>query len=213
IIYAHFDCNQTVFSYEIFFHEINTQNISTLLDDNDIEITSFPLLHSIPTVGFRFQEKDRDLNIRPEAIQKYNFDIETIKRIKKGDDVTLNDHTVIANSELTLAPFRKRSFAYCSDTAFFPEIVEHIREVDILYHEATFSHIDEENAKVAMHSTTTQAATIAKKASVKLLLIGHFSSRYFDFQSLLKEARSQFDDTILAEEGTVYRIDLERKSH
>ncbi|HWY35296.1 MAG TPA: MBL fold metallo-hydrolase, partial [Nitrosopumilaceae archaeon] len=94
-----------------------------------------------------------------------------------------------------------RSYAYCSDTCYFEEIIDQIKEVDLLYHEATFLNNMLERAKMTFHSTALQAATIAKKAEVKRLLLGHFSARYPDLDGHLAEAREIFNNTLLAIEG------------
>jgi ribonuclease Z len=99
-----------------------------------------------------------------------------------------------------------RSYAYCSDTAFSEDIIPYIHGVDLLYHEATFLHNMAANAREKMHSTALEAATIAGRAKVKKLLIGHFSARYDDLQPLLDEARTIFPCTELAEDGKKFDI-------
>ncbi|MFH1160788.1 MAG: ribonuclease Z [bacterium] len=101
---------------------------------------------------------------------------------------------------------RKRAYAYCSDTAYDERIIKYIREVDLLYHEATFLQDMAGAAREKLHSTTLEAATIALKGRVKKLLIGHFSARYDDLQPLLEEARSVFPETWLAEDGTTFKL-------
>ncbi len=96
---------------------------------------------------------------------------------------------------------KPRSYAYCSDTCYDERIIEFIKGVDLLYHEATFMHDMLQRATETFHSTALQAATIAKKAEVNKLIIGHYSARYKDLQPLLDEAKTIFDNTILAIEG------------
>lgn len=99
-----------------------------------------------------------------------------------------------------------RSYAYCSDTAYSENTVHYVRQVDLLYHEATFLHDLASVAREKFHSTALEAATIASRAEVRKLLIGHFSARYDDPSPLLEEARSVFPETELAEDGK--KIDI-----
>ena len=123
-----------------------------------------------------------------------------INRIKNGEDYICEDGTVVPNGRLTI-PAVSRSYAYCSDTMFYPEIVEQIRNVDLLFHESTFSEAEKARARSTMHSTARQAAEIARMAEVKRLIIGHFSARYEDDSCLLTEAKDVFTNTILADEN------------
>lgn len=99
-----------------------------------------------------------------------------------------------------------RSYAYCSDTGYSEQIIPYIREVGLLYHEATFMQNLAAVAADKFHSTAMEAASIAMQARVKKLLIGHFSARYEDVEPLLAEARSVFAETYAAEEGIVLNI-------
>jgi ribonuclease Z len=99
-----------------------------------------------------------------------------------------------------------RKYAYCSDTKFDKEIVSHIANADLLYHESTFMEAERERATLTSHSTTTDAATIGKMAQVKQLLLGHYSVRYFDLNPLLEEAKKTFEPSMLSEEGKTYEI-------
>jgi ribonuclease Z len=107
---------------------------------------------------------------------------------------------------LTTPPTPPRQFAYCSDTIFRPELSEMVKGVDLLFHEATYPESLLYRAKQTYHSTAREAAEVAKKAQAKKLCIGHFSARIYDEESLLKEARDVFQNTVLANEGL--RIDL-----
>ncbi len=100
----------------------------------------------------------------------------------------------------------RRSYAYCSDTAYTEGIIQYVQEVDLLYHEATFMKDMAKAAAEKLHSTTVEAATLALKSRVKKLLIGHFSARYDDLQPLLEEAREIFPATYLAEDGETFSL-------
>ena len=126
--------------------------------------------------------------------------------MKEGEDLRLPDGTVIANAELTVDPPPPRSYAYCSDTAYAPQLVDPLRGVDLLYHEATFTEAMADRAKETRHSTAKQAAMLAKEAGVGRLLLGHFSSRYKNSMVLLEEALPIFPDTLLSNEGEIFTV-------
>jgi ribonuclease Z len=132
-------------------------------------------------------------------------------KVKQGADLTLADGTVVPNHDLTLPPPLPRAYAYCSDTAFAPELVPHLQGVDLLYHEATFTEQLSGRARETLHSTAAQAATMARDAGVGRLLLGHFSSRYKSEQALLQEALPIFPRTEAAREGQRYSV-MERKT-
>jgi len=96
---------------------------------------------------------------------------------------------------------KARSYAYCSDTAYSEEIIPYIQGVTLLYHEATFMQGMAAIAAEKLHSTAKEAGTIANKAKVGKLLLGHFSARYEDLNPLLEEAKSIFPSTYIPEEG------------
>jgi ribonuclease Z len=139
-------------------------------------------------------------------IDFYKIPLNAIPAIKNGENYITSDGEVVANNRLTLPPTPSRTYAYCSDTAPFDKIIPIIQGVDLLFHEATFAKSETIRAKNTMHSTAEQAATIAKEAGVKKLIIGHFSARYTDEKVLLKEACSIFENTLLANEDLCIEI-------
>lgn len=197
--------------YPIHFHILDTSKHQLIFEDNQLEVYSIPLQHRVPVSGFVFREKQRPRNILPEKIEAYHIPVSEIKKIKEGADYQLPNGTIIPNAELTQAPPRPRSYAYCSDTTYAPEIIPYIKGVDILYHEATYLQEDEAIAKQNSHTTAVQAARIAKAAEVEKLVIGHFSSRYKDGTLFEQEARTIFPDTIAAEDGMVLEVPFRRE--
>ncbi len=193
--------------YELCFHRIQCRRTALIYEDRNIEVTSLPLLHRIPTCGFLFREKPKERNILKEKIREYNIPIRKIVEIKRGSDLELSDGTVIPNRDLTLPPRRPRSYAYCSDTRPNEAIIPLIRNVDILYHETTFLHEDAKLAHETFHTTSRQAAKLAKKAGARRLLIGHFSSRYKDLSEFETEAKQVFPDTVAVNDGDVFKVD------
>ena len=183
-----------------------------LFEDDKVSVLPVPLKHRTLTYGYVFREKKKLLNIEKAKIQAYKFGIADLVKIKHGEDFITENGEVIPNKKLTLSPYHPRSYAYISDTVFDPDLVDQIRGVDLLFHEATFAGRDEKLARETLHSTATQAATIAKKAGVGKLLIGHFSSRYRDHSHLVEEAREIFSPTEGVNDGDVYSLPLERES-
>ncbi|MCB0396492.1 MAG: ribonuclease Z [Flavobacteriales bacterium] len=194
--------------FELHYHAVAPQTGIVLIDDDTVNVTTIALNHRIPCTGFLFKEKPARPNIRKEAIRKYDIPVDAIGSIKDGAPYTTSEGKIIPNSELVIPPPLPRSFAYCSDTAYSESIIDVIHGVDLLYHEATFTSDLEDRARETHHSTAAQAAEIARKAEVRQLVIGHFSARYKDATPLLNEARTIFSDTLLAEEGQHYPVDV-----
>jgi ribonuclease Z len=202
-------------TFEIAIHKFQHRRPAMIYQDTNIEVTTIPLKHRIPTCGFLFREKQTPRNIKKEMVEKYQIPIREIVKIKDGKDFKTDDGQTIPNSELTLPPFCTRAYAYCSDTAYSEKIIDLVRSVDILYHETTFLHEDVDLAAESLHSTSRQAAEIALKANVGELLIGHFSSRYKNYEAFEKEAREIFPETTAVKDGDVFsiaRIREKRKS-
>ncbi|MFP4620056.1 MAG: ribonuclease Z [Bacteroidales bacterium] len=193
-------------NYNIRFHPLNPHEKELIYEDNRIEIHSFPLKHKVPTSGFLFTEKPRLPNIKKSYVKKYNIAVKDIHHIKSGGDYTISNGKIIPHEEITEPPYRRRSYAFCSDTAYNEKMLPVIHNVDILYHEATFQEEHKEEAEKTLHSTAKQAAEIAKKAQANKLIVGHFSARYKKIDNLLNEAREIFQDTIPAEDGLIYEI-------
>lgn len=190
----------TELNFPINFHHLKSGR-NTIHEDKTLKVMSFPLEHRIPCWGFSFHEQQKQRNILPEKIAEYAIPLSEIANIKNGKDYTTSNGDTIANEELTTPPPSPRSYAFCSDTIYNEKLVPYIDSVDLLYHEATFASNLEKRASTTFHSTTTQAAQIAKKAKVKKLMIGHFSSRYKETDELLEEAQSVFENTIAAYDG------------
>ncbi|MEO0628449.1 MAG: ribonuclease Z [Bacteroidota bacterium] len=171
-----------------------------LFDHGDLGISYFPLQHRIPTAGYLLEERRRQPNIRPEQLERFQIPFSKIKEIKAGASYETADGQIIPNEELVMAAPEPRSFAYCSDTRYFPELSNWVSQVDLLYHEATFLHEMQDRAIETKHTTALEAATLAKDAQVSKLIIGHFSSRYPKEEVLVTEARTVFPETVGARE-------------
>ena len=187
-------------TYPVVFHAFETKEPTLVYEDRSLTVTTIPLRHRMPTCGFLFVEKPRPNHIIREMIDFYQIPVYELNRIKNGADYVTPDGETIPNSRLTRPSDPPRSYAYCSDTLPLASIVEQVRGVDLLFHEATFVEEDAARAKETYHTTASQAASIARESGVKRLLLGHFSALYDNEELLLEQARSVFPETLLAKE-------------
>jgi len=192
--------------FKLFFHPLNFKKPQVIFEDHKLSVSSFPLTHRIPCCGFRFDEKPAQPNLIKAQIKKYQIPIADMKHIKAGEDFTTPGGEIIPNNLLVTPARHPRSYAYCSDTAYSEKIAEAVKNVDLLYHEATFAEADLKTAAETFHSTGMQAAQTAKMANAKKLLIGHFSGRYKTTDDILSEARSVFPETYVVTDNDVYDI-------
>jgi ribonuclease Z len=193
--------SQTSLNYPLEFKATNPEKKEMLLEISGFTIHSFPLKHRIPCTGFLFVQNPLSRHLIPEQIEFHQVPVNTFKSIQQGSDYTKPDGTVIANKQLTRDAHKTISYAYCSDTAPFPELISHIKGVDWLYHEATFLNELKNRAIDTFHSTAFDAGNVASKAGVKNLIIGHYSSRYKEVQQLEYEAASVFANVSSAFDG------------
>lgn len=189
--------------FQVIFHPIDTETKTVLYEDKYIIIESIPLSHRIPCCGFLFKEKQKSNVLLPDKCRSYGIPPQEYGKIKNGADYVLPDGTIISNSELASCDFLPRSYAYCSDTTYYPAIIEQIKDVMLLYHEATFIEKDATQAEIKGHSTARQAAMIARDANAHQLAIGHYSTRYDDENILLAEAQSIFPNTVASQENMI----------
>jgi ribonuclease Z len=193
-------------SFKIIFHRLEKGVREIIFDDDALTVETIPLSHKIRCSGFLFKEK-----MKPRRIDKTKLPegllLQQVIGLKRGDDVVDENGNVLhRNNDLTLPPRKSRSYAYCSDTEFDRNFIDQIKNVDLLYHEATFVESDESKARETKHSTAKQAATVAQLADVGSLLLGHFSARYRDLVPILEEARTIFPNSRLALEGEEFTI-------
>lgn len=193
-------------SYTLDFLDTEDTKEHVVLDNEHFQIISFPLSHRIPCTGFKVVEKKGALKLLRELLPEV-FPIPFLVKLKNGEDVVDPISQKVYRSEDYTSPgLPEKSFAYCSDTCYTEKTMQHVKGVDLLYHEATFSNELEKRAKKTFHSTAKEAALIAKGAGVKKLLIAHFSSRYKDLDIFELEAREVFKPTFLVEQFKEYSI-------
>lgn len=211
ILNKHLEYFERNVSFKIIYHHLKPKVSELIFEDEKIKIETIPLQHRIPTCGFKFTEKPHLRNLKKNVVLDYNIPISKIQGIREGEDFIDDNNEVISNQKLTLPPYKNRSYAYCTDTAYSEKIIPIIQEVDLLFHEATFRKNMKRQAKLTSHSTSEDAAKIAKMANVGKLIVGHFSARYKDVNPIINEAREIFPNTFSAEDGEKYKIELKRK--
>ena len=206
ILELQFKLSATVVKFEIVYFETQNKTPEVILETNDVVVETIVLNHRIPTTGFKFTEKQRLRKINKEIAQELNILPQEYALIKKGFDFTDSKGKVHKAEDLTTDADVPKSYAYCSDTLADGSYLSSLGNVDTLYHESTFMHEMHDRAQETFHTTSLQAATIAKEKGAKKLLIGHFSSRYKTLEALLDEAKFGFENTQLALEGKTFEI-------
>lgn len=200
-----FFCNGL--EYEVTFHEVDTSVAGIVYEDKSVIVKSIPLNHRIACCGYMFSEKPTLPHIRRDMIDFYRIPECYRNNIKNGADWITPEGEVIPNNRLTEPAAAPRSYAYCSDTKYLPELYKLVYGVNLLYHEATYCSENESRASLYYHSTAKQAATVALNAKAKSLLLGHFSARYDNENAILNEARNIFPNTYLANEMSVFDVE------
>ncbi|MDR1791887.1 MAG: ribonuclease Z [Bacteroidales bacterium] len=194
-------------TFPLIFHPLKkSKKASVIWSEKELEIVTFPLLHSIPANGFIFKEKKVSVKIKPELLAKHSLTTKQKGKVIRGHDYITHRGEVFKNKDITYIEEKIKSFSYCSDTAYTESFIDYIKGTDLLYHEATFMEDLAEVAAKKQHSTAKQAAAVALKADAKQLLIGHYSARYVNIHPLLEEAQSIFPNTIAAQEGHIEQI-------
>lgn len=192
--------------YKVEFHAVDTTKQQVIFEDRSLTVESIPLQHRIECAGFLFREKPTLPHIRRDMIDFYGIPVSQINNIKNGADWTTSEGEVIHNDLLTYPSEPPRSYAYCCDTRYVPTLYKNVKDVDLLYHDSTYDNKYADRAKLYYHSTSAQAAHVAKKAHVRQLMLGHYSARYENEEGLLREARAIFPNTLLAKEGLVVSV-------
>ena len=199
--------------FQIDLHELHCTSPELVAETRTLELLAFPLHHRIETYGFIVREKEPAFNVKKDCIEKYGLSLAEIGTLKRGEDVvrTRGDETeTVPASEAAYRPYVPRSYAYCSDTAPFPELSSWVRGVDLLYHEATYPVEMKELAEKTFHSTTEDAAKCALEAGAGKLVIGHYSSRFSDLSPFYGQASAIFPETVLARELDTIEVPMKR---
>jgi ribonuclease Z len=196
------------FGFNINFIELKKSENRIIYEDKFIYIETFPLLHKIQTHGFIIREKEKERKFKKSAKDLPFMKLEYIHLLKKGENVTTDSGKLLLSELYTEKPNPSFSYAYCSDTIYDENIIKYIKNVTVLYHEATFTEKNLELAKTTMHSTAKQAAKIAKLASVAKLYLGHLSSRYSDVEEHEQEAKQIFENSEYVYDGMKFLVEI-----
>lgn len=206
IIRIQLEIGGTRLNFGLNFMELDGKNPSLLFEDKMIEIHTFPLKHRVPTNGFVIKEKRKEYTLLGELFKADGLSLTFIQKFKKGENVVDEDGKTYYFEDYTTPPPPTKSYAYCSDTIYYENLLSYISGVDLLYHEATFTEEFRERARATFHSTAKDAATIALKSNVKKLLLGHLSARYENGDDHLNEAKTIFENVEVVEDGNCYEI-------
>ncbi len=193
-------------NYQLFFHELESKSSELIFEDDKVEVYTIPLNHRVYTNGFLFKEKPAERKLDMNAVLNAQIDKSYFRKLKQGFDVENEKGEIISNALLTKNPPKPKSYAFCSDTLFHPEIIPVIDNVNAIYHESTFLEKHRHLCEQTKHSTAKQAAEIAKQANAKTLILGHYSTRYDDLNLFKEEAQTVFKNVELAEDGVVFNI-------
>ena len=194
----------TSMCYPLHIHHIC--EAATLVDNEKITIKCFPTDHRIECYGFSFEQKKQARKLDLPKAKEYSIPSAFYDRLKNGEDYITKEGVTVQNEWVTAPAAPGKKYAFCADTRYDESLIPHIEGFDMIYHETTYLDHLYERAESRFHSTTRQAATLAKKAGVKKLLIGHFSSKYDTLEEFESETRSVFPNTELALEGVCFEI-------
>jgi ribonuclease Z len=188
-------------NFKLIFHVLSSKESELVYEDEKVSVHTIPLDHRVYTNGYLFKEKPFERKLDIQKAEALNIDKAYFRKLKQGADVVNEQGELIANSAVTLEGHQPKSYAFCSDTAYKEDIVPLIKDVDVLYHESTFLEDHEYLCVKTKHSTAKQAAMIALKANTKLLILGHYSTRYGGLEGFKTEAETVFKNVLLAEDG------------
>ncbi len=204
IIELQLKLSNTILPYQLYFHTIVKEGL--LLVGSNYEVSCFNTNHRIECYGFVFCEKKKNRKLNLEKIKEFEIPTSFYKKLEEGIDYTTKNNRIIKNSDVTFPPPIGKTYAYCADTKYDEAIIPFVHGADMIYHETTYLDNLKERAELRFHSTSKQAAWIAKKAGVKKLLIGHFSSKYAELDEFEKECKEVFENTAIAQEGVSYYV-------
>lgn len=194
----------TTLPFLLYFHTITKEDV--LVDDPKFIIRCFHTNHRIECYGFSFTEKKKPRKLDVEKVRAAGIPATYYKRLEEGMDYTTKDDKLIKNEEVTTKAPKGKTYVFCADTKYDENLIPYIQDADLIYHETTYLDNLQERAELRFHSTSKQAAKMAKKGKVKKLLIGHFSSKYPELDEFEIEAREVFENTEIAVEGVTYKV-------
>ena len=191
-------------TFEIYMHEIDD---GIILEEENYRISCSKMNHTVLNFAYGIHEKRRPKFIREKAIALGISPGPDFGKLQQGIPVKVGD--TLIKPEQVLGEERKgRKIVYSGDTTPLDQMVEFAKDADLLIHESTFEGIYGDTAYEMGHSTSVQAAEIAKKANVKRLILTHVSTRYKKSDILETEAKEIFENSTVAED--FMQIEVER---
>lgn len=195
----------TTLSYPLQFVAL-PESSALLFDHSQYSLFCFPVEHRIACHGLLLTEKSKGRKIIPERCRYYEIPSGYFKQLKAGADYERKDGFVVQNDWVTDVAKPDKRYAYCADSLYTESFLPFIQEVDYLYHESTYLEADVHRAAARFHSTAQQAASLALKAKVKHLILGHYSSKYKEIAVFQEEARVIFPNTYASVEGDEFEF-------
>jgi ribonuclease Z len=205
LLQVHFETSEIQLLFQLEVVELEHKEQIVHKEDN-ILITAYPVKHRIPCLAYKFEEINVERKLNIKKCTELDIPFDAFNEIKRGVDYMSPAGENYKNELLTFDPHLPHIYVHITDTLYFEEIEKFASKADLIYHEATFLDDLEERAKETFHSTAKQAATVACRAKVGKLIIGHFSSRYKDLNPHLVEAQSLFKNSFLAIEGSTVAL-------
>ncbi len=200
------ECTHSVMPYPIHFHEFDEGYSGAVMENESLTVSSIPLDHRIPTLGYIFKEKEQPPHILPAEMRKHGIPFDKVPAIKNGESVQNEKGEKIPAHQLTRPAAPPRTYVFMSDTRYNPDLAGRVEGADLLYHEATFLHELLDRAEKTKHTTAREAGQFASAARVDNMIVGHFSTRYQNLDPLLEEAKNFFSETMLAIEGNTFEV-------
>ena len=206
IILVQLELSEAHISYPMHFIELESDAPERIYEDDKVMVDTIPLRHRIYCNGYLFRAKPGLRGIAIEEARRAEIDVAYFNRLKQGHAAPNKHGVLIPNTSVTLDAHPPKSYAFCSDTAYFPEIVKQLKDTQVLYHESTFLEMHKDLCEKTKHSTAKEAAHIAKAANVETLVLGHYSGRYRELEDFRSEAQEVFQSTLLAEDGKEFNF-------
>ncbi len=197
--------SKSFLSYKI---EYVTVEEGLIYNDSSLSVSAKLLDHVIPSYAYKIEEADKPGKLNVDKLRREGVEPGPIyKRLKDGEVVTLPDGRTLDGKDYVGPPIKGRVVVIAGDTRPLDSLISFANEADLLIHEGTFRSDKKEDANEFGHSTIRDAATLAKRANVKKLIITHVSSRYANEEKeLLDEARAIFTNCEIAYDLMITRI-------
>ena len=201
-------CQQSLkfdLTYKVEVNEIVKTGV--IVEEEKYFVETVKSNHTIESYSYVFEERPRPGKFFPEkAVALGVPEGELWSKLQKGETITLLGNSMIKSNEVMGPSKRGRKIVYTGDTKPFDDFTSFAKYADVIIHDCTYDDKLIEKAEVTGHSTPTQAATQAKKAEAKMLVLTHVSARYSDEKLLLEQAKKVFENTIIAKDLLVLEL-------